>query len=72
MSPARSRLLDIRLRLVSFGGLFAWTEITPIWHHWSRAGQIFSDTAFIPLQLASADAIYRASRRPDLASWCAP
>lgn len=49
-----------------FGAVFAWSEVSQAWRDWGLAGMVFSYTAFIPLQIASAWALFRASRRPDL------
>src|SRR5215217_6352172 len=65
MTTAR-RLIDGRLVAVLFGAFFCWTEVTASWHHWGLAGQIFSYTAFIPLQLYVALKLRRAARREEL------
>jgi len=51
---------------VIFGAVFAWSEVSQAWRQWGLAGTIYSYTAFIPLQVASAWALFRASRRADL------
>jgi PAS domain S-box-containing protein len=64
MAPRRR--FDPKLLAVGFGLFFVWTEATRVWQHWGLAGQVFSYTAFIPLQLAVAVAFWRAARRSDL------
>ena len=57
---------DPKLLAVGFGLFFVWTEITQVWRGWGLPGTLFSYTAFMPLQLAAAAALHRASRRADL------
>ncbi len=57
---------DLKLLAVAFGAFFSWTEVTQVWRSWGYPGMLFSYTAFIPLQLGAAWALYRASRRSAL------
>ena len=66
MTPAAGtairRRFDPRYLAVAFGVVFAWSEVSQAWKDWGLAGQIFTYTGFIPLQLTSAWALVRAAR----------
>ncbi|HTO74217.1 MAG TPA: hypothetical protein VMJ30_10360, partial [Gemmatimonadales bacterium] len=57
---------DPRLLALAFGCVFAWSEVTQAWRDWGLPGLVFTYTGFIPLQLAAAWSLWRASHRADL------
>jgi PAS domain S-box-containing protein len=48
---------------VAFGLFYAWSEVTQAWRGWGTPGLVFTYIGFIPLQIASAVSLFRASRR---------
>jgi len=56
----------LRLGLLLFGVVFAWSEVTQTWRDWGSFGLYFTFLAFIPLQLASAASLLLAARRSTL------
>ena len=55
-----------KLLLGIHGFIFIWSELTQQWKNWGEFGLIYTYAGFIPFQLASAWALWRASGRVDL------